>query len=121
MKKVIITLLKLVCLIALLVAFAGVGFIGYNELQGSNAKKYLIRKYNLNEWTVFAISAKEYVYEKEAECSTLWLKKCTDDETLARELVFITLDGVKIEVTELVNGEFEDNYKNDEEKEKKDN
>lgn len=117
MKKVIITLLKLICLIVLLTAFAGVGFIGYNELQGSNAKKYIIRKYNLSQWSVFAISAKEYVYEKEAECSTLWLKKCTDDETLARELTFITLDGVKIKVTELTNGDFIDDYEN----EKKDN
>ena len=121
MKKVIITILKLVCLIALLAAFAGVGFIGYNELQGANAKKYIIRKYNLNQWGVFAISAKEYVYEKETECSTLWLKKCTDDETLARELVFITLDGEKINVTELTNGDFIDDYKTDEDKEKKDN
>ena len=117
MKKVIITILKLICLIALLIAFVGVGFGVYNELHGSNAKKYLIRKYNLNEWTVFAISAKEYVYEKEVDCSTLWLKKCTDDETLSRELIFITKDGEKIKVIEYDNGDFEDNYSN----EKKDN
>lgn len=117
MKKVIITFLKLVCLLVLLSALLGVGFIVYNELQGSNAKKYLIRKYNLNEWTTFAISAKEYVYEKEVDCSTLWLKKCTEDESLSRELTFITLDGDKIKVIEFKNGEFEDNY----EQEKKDN
>lgn len=116
MKKVIVTSLKLICLIALLVALAGVSFVVYGELQGSNAKKYLIKKYNFNDWNVFVLSAKEYVYEKEVDCSTLWLKKCTDNEELARELVFITLDGDKIKVTEFDNGDFEDNYS----KEKKD-
>ena len=106
MKKVLITLIKIILLVFLLGLFVVVGIVGYSEIQATKAKEHLIMEYDYTDWNVFAIKVTEYVYEKETDCSTLWFKKCTDDKELAKEFVFLNTDGETFEVTEYKDGTF---------------
>lgn len=106
--KILIGCIILIILIGLLSAF---GIISYSEIQATNAKEYLIKKYDFTDWNVFAVKATEYVYEDKTDCSTLWIKKCTDNKDLYKEFTFITTNGEVFEVTEYNSGIFVDTYK----------
>lgn len=111
MKKFIKNLFRFLILIILLACFVAIGIVAYSEIQGTDAKEHLIKTYDFGDWNIFAIYSKEYVYEKEVDCSTLWFKKCTDDKNLYKEFIFITTKGEKIKVTEYKNGDIVDDYK----------
>ena len=110
MKKTLKKALKIVILLILIAAFVIIGYITYSEIQATKAKEYLIDKYDFNDWNIVAIYHTEFVYEKDTECSKLILRKCTNNEKLYKKFTFITVDGIKVHVTEYKNNTFEDDY-----------
>ena len=100
-------------------------YIGVNDIKAGKAKDYLVEEYNLDSYKLYAYKTIEYVYEENVDCSTLWLKKCTDDINLEKEITFIRLEKgfPKIHVTVDRDGHYKDDYgnKDDKEEEKKDN
>lgn len=108
-KKLLFGLLILAAL-ALIVILV---LITYVDIHASEAKDYLMEKYEFKNNELFAVKYVEYAYEDITDCSSLWFKKCTNNENLLYEYSFRTKDGVKITVTEDVDGTFNDNYKRD--------
>ena len=51
-----------------------------------------------------------YVYEEDANCNSLWLKECTDDKDLEKEVIYYTKGGIKFTVKSFKDGSFEDDY-----------
>lgn len=100
-----------VVIVALLGVFALLGCVAYVDINASEAKEYLMEKYDFKNSELMATKYTEYVYEDIADCSSLWLKKCTKNENLAFKYTFKTNDGKKIIVKEDKDGNFEDNYK----------
>ena len=113
MKKILKNILRFIVLVILLVAFVSIGRISYSEIQATKAKEYVIKELDFTDWNVFAIHSIEYVYEEDVDCSTLWLKKCTDNKDLYKRFTFMTTEGETFKVTEYKNGEFENTYKKD--------
>lgn len=109
LKKLLFGLLILasIALIGMLI------LIAYVDIHSSEAKDYLMEKYEFKKKDLFAIKYVEYAYEDITDCSSLWFKKCTSNENLLYEYTFKTKDGDKIIVTEDVNGTFNDNHKKD--------
>lgn len=106
LKKVLFWLLMLV-----VVALVGVlGCVAYVDIQCSEAKDYLVKTYNLDKSDLQAVKYTEYVYEDIADCSSLWLKQCTDDENLLYKYTFKMKDGTKIVVSEDKEGNLTDDY-----------
>ncbi len=101
----------LVVLVALLGVVALLGCVAYVDINASEAKEYLMEKYEFKNSELMATKYTEYVYEDIADCNSLWLKKCTKDENLAFKYTFKTNDGKRIVVKEYKDGNFEDNYK----------
>lgn len=108
-KKLLFGLLILVAIILIVMLI----LIAYVDIHASEAKDYLIEKYEFSKNEIFATKYVEYAYEDITDCSSLWFKKCTSNENLLYEYTFKTKDGDKIIVTEDVDGTFNDNYKND--------
>ena len=100
-----------VVIVALLGVFALLGCVAYVDINASEAKEYLMEKYDFKNSELMATKYTEYVYEDIADCSSLWLKKCTKNENLAFKYTFKTNNGKKIIVKEDKDGNFEDNYK----------
>lgn len=113
MKNILKKLFRFVILVVLIGLFLAFGWISFSEIQATRAKEYLIKKYDFTDWNVFAITSREYVYEEDVDCSTQWIKKCTDDKELYKRFTFITTEGETFKVTEYKNGEFSDTYKKD--------
>lgn len=113
MKNILKKLFRFIILIILIGLFGAFGWISYSEIQATKAKEYLIKEYDFTDWNVFAITSREYVYEEDVDCSTLWIKKCTDDNNLYKKFTFLTTEGKTFKVTEYKNGEFKDTYKKD--------
>lgn len=107
-------ILTIIFAIIILVVLAGLIFISYNDLQASKAKDYLNEKYNFGKFDIIAYKTIEYVDKDTTDCSSLWLKKCTDDDNLFKESYFITKDKIKIHVTEYNDGTFVDDYAKEE-------
>ena len=100
-----------VVIVALLGVVALLGCVAYVDINSSEAKEYLMEKYDFKNSELMATKYTEYVFEDIADCSSLWLKKCTKNENLAFKYTFKTNDGKKIIVKEDKDGNFEDNYK----------
>lgn len=101
----------LVVVVALLGVVVLLGCVAYVDINASEAKEYLMEKYEFKNSELMATKYTEYVYEDIADCNSLWLKKCTKDENLAFKYTFKTNDGKRIVVKEYKDGNFEDNYK----------
>ncbi len=111
MKKFIKNLILFIILVALIGAFGVFGYLSYVDMNASNARDYLMEKYKFEKKELLAIKSVEYVYQDIANCETLWLKKCTDDETLANKYTFkIKNSDREIVVTEDTDGNFTDDY-----------
>ena len=105
---------KIVFLIIVLALLGVVGLltcVAYVDINSSEAKEYLMEKYEFKNSELMATKFVEYVYEDITDCSSLWLKKCTNDKNLAYKYTFKTNDGKKIIVSEDKDGNFKDNYK----------
>ena len=113
MKNTLKKLFRIIILIILIGLFIGTGIIAYSEIQATKAKEYIIKEYDFTDWNVFAVYSREYVYEEDVDCSTQWIKKCTDDKNLYKKFIFVTTKGETFEVTEYKDGEFKDTYKKD--------
>lgn len=109
LKKLLFGLLIIAALLLTVVLVA----ITYVDIHASEAKDYLIEKYDFKKNQLFAVKYVEYAYEDITDCSSLWFKECTDNKDLLYEYSFKTKNGDKIVVTEDVNGVFSDNYKDD--------
>lgn len=97
--------------IVILIAIFGLGcYYAYIDINCSAAKEYLIKNYDLDEKKLKSKSYTEYVYEDIANCSTLWFKKCTNNEKLKYEYVFMLNEDTKIIVSEDIDGNMIDNY-----------
>lgn len=106
LKKVLFGLLMLV-VVALIIVL---GCVAYVDIQCSEAKDYLVETYDFNKSDLHATKYTEYVYEDIADCSSLWLKECTNDETLLYKYTFKTNDGEEIVVSEDKDGKLTDDY-----------
>ena len=116
MKKFIKNLILFIILIVLIGAFGVFGYLAYVDINASNARDYLMEKYEFEKKELFPIKSVEYVYKDIANCETLWFKKCTDDENLANKYTFkIKNSDREIIVTEDVDGNFTDDYENSKE------
>ena len=73
LKKLLFGLLILasIALIGMLI------LIAYVDIHSSEAKDYLMEKYEFKKKDLFAIKYVEYAYEDITDCSSLWFKKCT--------------------------------------------
>lgn len=106
LKKVLFGLLMLV-VVALVIVL---GCVAYVDIQCSEAKDYLVETYDLDKSDLQAAKYTEYVYEDIADCSSLWLKQCTDDENLLYKYTFKMKDGTEIVVSEDKEGNLTDDY-----------
>ena len=93
LKRIIRTLFFLAIFAILIVAGYYVGINMYKDLKGNEAKKYLIEKYGFDEKELRVNEYNEYVFKDVANCDSLWLKECTDDEDLVSKLVIKTKAG----------------------------
>ena len=84
--------------------------MAYVDIQSSEAKDYLVETYDFNKSDLHITKYTEYVYEDITDCSSLWFKKCTDDENLLYKYTFKTTDGEIIEVIEDKDGNLTDDY-----------
>ncbi len=98
----------LVIIIILIIIVSIAIYMTYVNSNASNAKNYLIEKYNLNEKEWYAVKYTEYVYEDRADCNSLWIKKCTSDKDLLYEYTFKNKDKETIIVKETINGDLSD-------------
>ncbi len=110
LKRIIRTLFFLAIFAVLVVAGVIVGINMYRDLKGNEAKKYLVEKYGFTEKDLFVKEFKEYVNSDVANCDTLWLKECTDDENLVSVINFKTKDDKEIEVLFYKDETFSDDY-----------
>lgn len=106
LKKVLFGLL-IFAAIALIIVL---GCMTYVDIQSSEAKDYLVETYDFNKSDLHITKYTEYVYEDITDCSSLWFKKCTDDENLLYKYTFKTTDGEIIEVIEDKDGNLTDDY-----------
>ena len=106
LKKVLFGLL-IFAAIALIIVL---GCMAYVDIQSSEAKDYLVETYDFNKSDLHITKYTEYVYEDITDCSSLWFKKCTDDENLLYKYTFKTTDGEIIEVIEDKDGNLTDDY-----------
>ncbi len=106
-------LVLLAITIALLCALCVAGYYAYLDTHSAAAKRYLIEKYDIDDFDYMCTSMVEYTYSDISDCDNTWLKECTDDENLAYKYVF-TKKKTKttITVVEDKNGDFEDDYEN---------
>lgn len=97
----------LLLVIVILVFFLGV-FIYYSvqDIRATKAKDYLIKEYDYDKFEIFTLKATEYVNKNEVNCSSVWFKKCTDNENLYKEIYFVDKNKEKIFVTEYKDGTF---------------
>lgn len=109
MKKFIKGFVFAIVIIVLLIIFAILLYFTYVQANSSEAKEYLIDKYEINKKDLFAIKYTEYIYEDIADCSSLWIKKCSDDPNLLYKYTFKFKDN-NINVYEDNEGNFTDNY-----------
>jgi len=100
------------CIIILILfaILACAGYFTYVDANASEAKKYLLEKYEINEKDWHATSYTEFVYEDIADCNSLWLKKCTTDKNLLYQYTFKNKEKDTIIVSEDIDGNFSDNY-----------
>ncbi len=110
LKRIIRTLFYLVIFAVLIIAGYYVGINMYKDLKGNEAKKYLIEKYGFEEKELRVNEYNEYVFKDVANCDSLWLKECTDDEDLVSRLVIKTKAGKEIEVIGYKDETFSDDY-----------
>jgi len=109
MKKLIKGLIFTVVIVALLGVLGVLIYLTYVSSNSEEAKKYLVETYKLNEKNLNATKYTEYVYEDIADCSSLWLKECTDNANLVAEFTF-KYDNKEIVVYEDKDGNYTDNY-----------
>lgn len=105
-KKLIFTIVILIFLALLAVG----GYMTYVDSNSTKARQYLLDKYEIDDKDWLAFKYTEYVYEDIANCNTLWLKKCTDDKSLAFKYTFINKNKDKINVYEDIDGNYTDDY-----------
>ena len=111
MKRLIRNVFFIGLLVVLIYAGVRVGINLYNDLHGNEAKKYLVEKYGFEEKDLFVEKYEKFVFEDVANCDSLWMKTCTDDENLSAKIYFKTKkDNKKIEVIEDNDAQFTDNY-----------
>ncbi len=107
-------LIKKLIFFIIIVILVGCGLVGgyltYVNSNSQAAKDYLLDKYEINEKDWMAVKYTEYVYEDIANCETLWLKKCTEDENLLYAYTFKNKMSETIIVKEDKNNKFSDNY-----------
>lgn len=89
-----VIIVVLICFLAL------AGYLTYVNANSTRAKNYLLEKYEIKEKEWYAIKYTEYVYEDIADCNSLWLKKCTSEESLLYKYTFINKKKEKIIVSE---------------------
>ena len=106
LKKVLFGLLIFAAITLIIV----LGCMAYVDIQSSEAKDYLVETYDFNKSDLHITKYTEYVYEDITDCSSLWFKKCTDDENLLYKYTFKTTDGEIIEVIEDKDGNLTDDY-----------
>ncbi len=108
--KIIKKLLLLLIIIVLLAILFIAGYLTYVESNATEARDYLLEKYEINKKDWVAIRYTEFVYEDIADCNSLWLKKCTDNKDLLYQYTFINKDKKKIIVSEDKDGNLSDDY-----------
>ena len=89
------------------------GYLGVKTYVDANCTRgvnYLTDKYEIKAKEIKCNKYQEYVYEDIANCDSLWLKKCTNDENLIYEYTLEDKDGNVIVVKEYKDGSFTDNY-----------
>lgn len=106
LKRVLFWLLMAVVCVLIVILCC----VAYVEIQSSEAEEYLVDTYDFKKGELKAKKYTEYVYEDIADCNSLWLKKCTDDENLMYTYTFETKDGKKITVSEDKDGNLTDDY-----------
>lgn len=113
MKRLIKNLVLTVILIILLIGLGIAGYLAYLDTHSTNAKNYLESKYGISNKEYIVYKYVNYVYEDLADCSSLWFKECSSDETLVAKYVFINKDKKTITVTEYKDDVFIDDYDGD--------
>ena len=108
------TLVGKLVLLAIALVLIGVliyvGYYAFLETHGSNAKAYLIDKYDLDDFDYVCTGYVKYVYSEKTDCNKQWFKECTDDPNLAYKYTFTNKDKNKIVVIEYENGDMTDDY-----------
>ncbi len=105
-KKGVFCIIILILVIILAIA----GYLTYVEANASEAKKYLIEKYAINEKEWHATMYTTFVYEDIADCNSLWFKKCTTDKNLLYQYTFKNKEKETIVVSEDIDGNLTDDY-----------
>ncbi len=108
--KLIKKLIFFIIIVALIGVFAVGAYLTYVDSNSSKAKDYLLEKYEINKKDWIAIEYTEYVYEDIADCESLWLKKCSNNEELLYTYKFINKNKDTIIVSEDKKGIYTDNY-----------
>lgn len=106
-------LVLLAITIVLLAALGVAGYYAYLDTHSAAAKRYLIDKYDLDDFDYMCTSLVEYTYSDISDCDNTWFKECSDDPELAYKYVF-TKKKTKttITVVEDKNGDFQDDFEN---------
>lgn len=91
-------------LVILLIFFI---YLGIQDINGSKAKEYLVDEYGYSKYKIYAYHVTEFISNN--NCEDTWFKKCTEDKTIEKKVMFITFDKQKIEVIQYKDGSFEDN------------
>lgn len=106
-------LLHLALIIVIGIILVGGLYFTYQELTGSPIKEELIKKYDFSNFELFTYKTTTYVYEEDANCGSLWFKKCTDNKDLKKEVIFYTKAGIKIKAVQYTDNTIEDDYEED--------
>ena len=110
MIKYLKRLLFWLFILFLVVVMGYLGVKAYIQAHSERAINYIVDKYEIDKKDITPLKYQEYVYSDIANCDSLWLKKCSDDETLLYSYVLETKDGKEIKVKEYKNKVFEDDF-----------
>ncbi len=103
---------KLLFWLFIILAVIAIGYLcvlAYVDANSTRGIKYIVEKYEVDSDQIQTLKYQEYVYEDIANCDSLWLKKCTNDEKLLYEYT-IKIEDTEIVIKEYKGGIFTDNY-----------
>lgn len=108
--KVAKRFISLILIIVAAIAVVLTIYFAYQDMTSTDVKEYIVEKYDFGNFDVFTYKTTIYVYEEDANCNSLWLKECTDDKDLEKEVIYYTKGGIKFTVKSFKDGSFEDDY-----------
>ncbi len=103
--------LNLIVIIVLFLLLVGMIYLFIQDVNATRAKDYFLKEHDFKKTDLIAYKVKEYVYDEDQDCGTLWFKECTKEENLKKKSYFyIFKSKKKFVITEYEDGTFVSDY-----------